>query len=158
MRPEVRNSVVASSGSQLTIKKRLGGTVSDKTLETIFNEVSIMIPEQTFQRIKFKLETLKKEDGMECLIEGDDEEVFELMIRMLKEHINGRSGRPKEIGRWSAVERRDGLSQNSAKQSGLAYEGCQDSGSYPTLGERRARSAVSGRCVLSRLYASRIRL
>ena len=90
MRPKVEIFVVASSGSQITIKKWSGGTLRGRTLKSIFNEVSTTFSERTLQRIKFQLQTLKKENRMECLIERDDDQVFEVMMQKFNERIKER--------------------------------------------------------------------
>ena len=89
VRPEVNIFVVESSGPQITIKKWPGGKLRGRTLKSIFDEVSTTFPEQTLQRIKFQLQTLKKEHGMECLIERDDDQVFEVMLQEFNERIKG---------------------------------------------------------------------
>ena len=49
-----------------------------------------MLSEPTLQTIKFQLQTLKKENGMECLIGRDDDEAFDFMMQKLNERIRER--------------------------------------------------------------------
>ena len=86
-RPEVKILVVESSGPQITIKKWPGGNLRGRTLKSIFDEVSATFSAQTLQRIKFQLQALKKENGLECLIERDDDEAFDLMMQKFNERI-----------------------------------------------------------------------
>ena len=90
LRPEVNIFVVESSGPHITIKKWPGGTLRGRTLKSIFEEVSTTFPEQSIQRIKFQLQTLRKEHRTECLIERDDDQVFEVMLQEFNERIKGR--------------------------------------------------------------------
>ena len=87
---EVEIFVVTSSGSEITIKKWPSRTLRGRKLKSIFDEVSTIFPEQTLQRIKFQLQTLKKENEMECLIEREDDQVFEVMTRKFNERIKER--------------------------------------------------------------------
>lgn len=89
-RPEVKILVVESSGPQTTIKKWPGGILRGRTLKSIFDEVSATFSAQTLQRIKFQLQALKKENGLECLIEREDDQVFEVMMRKFNERIKER--------------------------------------------------------------------
>ena len=86
--------VIAPCGSGNVIKKWPGGTLSDKKLSTIFDELSTLISRSDIERIHFKLKTLKKQDEMECLVERGDMAFFEFMIQSFDELITER----KEAG------------------------------------------------------------
>ena len=92
IRPKVDIRVVDTSSPRLDIKKWPGGTLKDRTLKSIFDDVSSMFSEQTLQTIKFKLQTLKKENGMECVIERDDDGAYDLMMQKFNERVRERVG------------------------------------------------------------------
>ena len=89
-KPGVEIFVIASCGSRVIIKQWPGGTLKDKNLNTIFDEVLTVVSRNGIQRINFKLETLKKENGLECLIERDDTAVFEVMTQKFDERMKQR--------------------------------------------------------------------
>ena len=90
VKPGVGIFVIALCSSRFTIKKWPSGTLKDKKLNAIFDEVSALISRNEIQRINFKLETLKKENGLECLIERGDMAIFEVMIQKFNERIKER--------------------------------------------------------------------
>ena len=90
VRPEVGIFIVESSGPHIDIKEWPGGSLRDRTLESIFNEVTTTFPGQPLQRIKFQLETLKKENGLECFINRDDDKIFGVMLQKFKKRMKER--------------------------------------------------------------------
>ena len=90
VKPSVEIFVIAVCNSRCTIKKWPGGTLKDKNLSTIFDEVSELTSGNEIQKIKFKLETLKKENNLECLIERGDVTIFEVMIQKLNDRMKER--------------------------------------------------------------------
>ena len=90
VRPEVGVFIVECSGPRITIKEWSGPSLRDRTLKSIFDEITTTFPGQPLQRIKFQLETLKKENDMECLIERDGDKIFEVMLQKFRKRVNER--------------------------------------------------------------------
>ncbi len=80
--------VVASSG---TIKKFPGDIFENKYLNTIFDKVSTLIPENDLQKIHFKLETSEGKIVMDSLVERGEVGLFAMMIQRFRRCIEERS-------------------------------------------------------------------
>ena len=88
--PEVVVLFLDRNGSRYTVKTMKNwqsGTLKDKK-STIFDDVSRRFSRDDLQRINFRLETSKKPNEMEILIERDDMGVFEAVIQMFNKRIH----------------------------------------------------------------------
>ncbi len=79
--------VITPSG---TIRKLPGDILEIKELNTIFDEVSTLIPENDFQRIYFKLETSEGEIVKDSLLERGEVGLFKLTIQRFRRCIEER--------------------------------------------------------------------
>ena len=90
VKPEVEIFVIALFGSRMIIKKWPNETLTDMVLYNFFDEGSTRISRSDIQRVKFKLEALKKEDELEYLVERKDMVNLEVMIRKFNQRIKER--------------------------------------------------------------------
>lgn len=120
-KPRVEIFVIAAC----RIQKWPGGSIKDKELDTIFDEVSALISRNNIQSIKFKLEPLnQKETPLEYFIERSEKEAFELVIQRFAQRREERrkAGEARFTISLEPVFERQGAAEAEAAQASQSDE------------------------------------